>query len=78
MYLLLELLNKTKEMNASDLHLTVGLAPTIRCNGKLIQLGIDKLSSNYNINDELIKFEHEKNKIGKAAAKLIKNNDVII
>ena len=46
MYLLLELLNKTKEMNASDLHLTVGLAPTIRCNGKLIQLGIDKLSSN--------------------------------
>ena len=39
---------------------------------------IDKLSSNYNINDELIKFEHEKNKIGKAAAKLIKNNDVII
>ena len=33
-------------MNASDLHLTVGLAPTIRCNGKLIQLGIDKLSSN--------------------------------
>ena len=46
MYLLLELLNKTKEMNASDLHLTVGLAPTIRCNGKFIQLGIDKLSSN--------------------------------
>ena len=46
MYLLLELLNKTKEMNASDLHLTVGLAPTIRCNGKLIKLGIDKLSSN--------------------------------
>ena len=39
---------------------------------------IDKLSSNYDINDELIKFEHEKNKIGKAAAKLIKNNDVII
>ncbi|MGL4329105.1 MAG: DeoR family transcriptional regulator, partial [Clostridium sp.] len=24
---------------------------------------IDKLSSNYDINDELIKFEHEKNKI---------------
>ena len=54
MYLLLELLNKTKEMNASDLHLTVGLAPTIRCNGKLIQLGIDKLSSN-----DLEKFSRE-------------------
>ena len=31
-------------MNGSDLHLTVGLPPTIRCNGKLIQLGVDKLS----------------------------------
>lgn len=44
MYLLKELLSKTIEMNGSDLHLTVGLPPTIRCNGKLIQLGVDKLS----------------------------------
>jgi len=43
MYLLKELLSKTIEMNASDLHLTVGLPPTVRSNGKLIQLGIDKL-----------------------------------
>ena len=43
MYLLKELLSKTIEMNASDLHLTVGLPPTIRRNGKLIQLGVDKL-----------------------------------
>ena len=45
MYLLKELLSKTIEMNASDLHLTVGLPPTVRSNGKLIQLGIDKLVS---------------------------------
>ena len=43
MYLLKELLSKTIEMNASDLHLTVGLPPTVRSNGKLIQIGIDKL-----------------------------------
>ena len=43
MYLLKELLSKTIEMNASDLHLTVGLPTTIRRNGKLIQLGVDKL-----------------------------------
>ncbi|WP_133014250.1 type IV pilus twitching motility protein PilT [Clostridium cuniculi] len=43
MYLLKELLSKTIEMNASDLHLTVGLPPTIRSNGNLIQLGVDKL-----------------------------------
>ena len=43
MYLLKELLSKTIEMKASDLHLTVGLPPTIRSNGKLIQIGVDKL-----------------------------------
>lgn len=43
MYFLKELLMKTIEMNASDLHLTVGLAPTIRVNGKLIAIGIEKL-----------------------------------
>ena len=46
MYLLEELLSKTIEMNASDLHLTVGLPPTIRCNEKLIQIGSNKLSPN--------------------------------
>lgn len=43
MYFLKELLMKTIEMNASDLHLTVGLAPTIRVNGKLIAIGSKKL-----------------------------------
>lgn len=43
MYLLKELLSKTIEMNASDLHLTVGIPPTIRCNEKLIQIGDNKL-----------------------------------
>jgi twitching motility protein PilT len=43
MYFLKELLMKTIEMNASDLHLTVGLAPTIRVNGKLIAIGSEKL-----------------------------------
>lgn len=46
MYLLKDLLSKTIEMQASDLHLTVGLPPTIRCNGKLIQLGDEKLLPN--------------------------------
>lgn len=43
MYFLKELLMKTIEMDASDLHLTVGLAPTIRANGKLIAIGSEKL-----------------------------------
>ena len=46
MYVLQELLRKTIEMKASDLHLTVGLPPTIRCNGKLIRLGDEKLLPN--------------------------------
>ena len=46
MYILQELLSKTIQMKASDLHLTVGLPPTIRCNGKLIHLGQDRLSPN--------------------------------
>ncbi|WP_300383189.1 type IV pilus twitching motility protein PilT [Clostridium sp.] len=44
MYLLNDLLNTTIERGASDLHLTVGLAPTIRVNGKLIKIGTEKLS----------------------------------
>lgn len=43
MYFLKELLMKTIEMDASDLHLTVGLAPTIRVNGKLTAIGSEKL-----------------------------------
>lgn len=45
MYLLQELLSKAVEMKGSDLHLTVDLEPTIRCNNKFIKLGVDKLSS---------------------------------
>ena len=47
MYILKELLNKAIAMNASDLHLTVGLSPTVRCNGKLIGLGEEKLTISY-------------------------------
>ena len=39
-----ELLEKTTEQNASDLHLTVGSVPVIRVNGHLIQVGKDKLT----------------------------------
>jgi len=44
MYGLKDLLNKTIDSGASDLHLTVGLAPTVRVNGKLIKIGVDKLT----------------------------------
>lgn len=44
MYSLNDLLNITIEEGASDLHLTVGLAPTIRVNGKLIKIGNEKLT----------------------------------
>ena len=47
MYILKELLNKAIQMNASDLHLTVGLSPIVRCNGKLICLGDEKLTISY-------------------------------
>lgn len=43
MYVLEDLLIKTLELQASDLHLTVGIAPTVRLNGKLIPLGVTKL-----------------------------------
>lgn len=38
-----ELLTKTIDMKASDLHITVGLPPCIRVNGKLIKIGENKL-----------------------------------
>lgn len=43
MYFLNELLQNTIESNASDLHLTVGIPPTIRVNGRLIKLGSERL-----------------------------------
>jgi twitching motility protein PilT len=39
-----ELLEKTIEQNASDLHLTVGSVPVIRVNGHLMQIAKDKLA----------------------------------
>lgn len=39
MYVLVELLKKTLEVGASDLHLTVGVPPIIRVNGSLIKIG---------------------------------------
>lgn len=44
MYTLRELLGKTTELNASDLHLTVGIPPTVRLNGKLMPLGNENLT----------------------------------
>jgi len=45
-YGLNELLKETIRRGASDLHLTVGLAPTIRANGKLLKIGEEKLNPN--------------------------------
>ena len=38
-----ELLYKAKELGASDLHITVGISPKCRVNGRLVDLGQDKL-----------------------------------
>ena len=43
MYILNDLLIRTLELKASDLHLTVGIQPTVRVNGKLIPIGPNKL-----------------------------------
>ena len=43
-YVLNELLKETITRGASDLHLTVGLPPTIRINGKLLKIGEEKLT----------------------------------
>ena len=45
-YSLNELLRETINRKASDLHLTVGLPPTIRVNGKLNKIGEEKLTPN--------------------------------
>ncbi len=34
-----DLMEKCQEINASDIHLTVGIPPTIRANGRLVRLG---------------------------------------
>lgn len=54
MYLLNDLLRRTIEENASDLHLTVGLPPTIRTSTGLVRLGIERLTP-----DILIGFSRE-------------------
>lgn len=43
MYLLKDLIVKTIESEASDLHLSVGIPPTIRVNGKLKHIGTENL-----------------------------------
>ncbi|GKU25297.1 type IV pilus twitching motility protein PilT [Clostridium folliculivorans] len=43
MITLKELLSRTIEEGASDLHLTVGIPPTIRVNGNLVKIGQNKL-----------------------------------
>ncbi|SCJ50050.1 Twitching mobility protein [uncultured Clostridium sp.] len=54
MYFLKELLVNTIEMGASDLHLTVAVPPTVRKNGKLVQIGKENL-----LPDDIEKFAKE-------------------
>ncbi len=46
MYILNELLLKTIELKASDLHLSVGLPPMVRVNGELTPIGSEILNEN--------------------------------
>ena len=46
MYLLKDLLLKTIELKSSDLHLTVGIPPKARINGKLTSIGQEVLNGN--------------------------------
>lgn len=56
------LLKKTIEENASDLHLTVGVAPVMRVNGKLKRLGSEKLqpSDTDRFSREILEEDYEK------------------
>ncbi|KGM96164.1 twitching motility protein PilT [Clostridium novyi A str. 4552] len=45
MILLNELLHKTVDEKASDLHLTVGISPILRVNGELVKIGEEKLTA---------------------------------
>ncbi|GAI86116.1 unnamed protein product, partial [marine sediment metagenome] len=61
-----ELLNITKEKNASDLHLNVGIPPVLRIHGKLIKMDLQELTPEithemiYSILDEKQKSDFEK------------------
>ncbi|WP_234121070.1 type IV pilus twitching motility protein PilT [Clostridium hydrogenum] len=54
MKLLNELLRATIEKKASDLHITVGIPPVLRINGKLTMLGDEKVSQ-----DDAVKYTKE-------------------
>ena len=61
-----ELLAITKERDASDLHITVGIPPVLRLNGKLIKLNLPELKSTdihemiYSILNDEQKVKYEK------------------
>jgi len=61
-----ELLNITKEKNASDLHLNIGIPPVLRINGKLTKLDLPELTQEithgmiYSILNEKQKSDFEK------------------
>lgn len=56
------LLERTIEENASDLHLTVGAPPVMRINGKLKKLGKEKLqpSDTDKFSKEILEEDYEK------------------
>lgn len=67
MIALKELLKKTMEKNASDLHLTVGAPPVIRVNGELKKLGSEKLqpADTERFSREILGKDYERyNKVG--------------
>lgn len=61
MSILNELLEKTVKEGASDLHLTVGIPPTIRVNGELVQLDYSKVMPNVteDFAKEILKEDYE-------------------
>lgn len=69
MYTLKELLEKTIECKASDLHLTADLAPMFRINGKLKSVSEEKLSK-----DDLRSFSKEL--LGNKFEKYIENGEI--
>jgi twitching motility protein PilT len=56
-----ELLERTVKEGASDLHLTVGIPPTIRVNGELVQLNYSKITPNVteDFSKEILKEDYE-------------------
>lgn len=61
MSILNELLERTVKEGASDLHLTVGIPPTIRVNGELVQLGYSKITpiATEEFSREILKEDYE-------------------